>query len=45
MLKKIYKSQIFTYLPVTPSFRDPWLNRGEGARGDREEPEGGTKRP
>ena len=26
---------------VTPSFREPWLNRGEGARGDRDEPEGG----
>jgi len=29
---------------VTPGFRDPWMNRGEGARRDRDESEGGGKR-
>jgi len=29
---------------VTPGFRDPWQNRGEKTRGDREEPRGGENR-
>jgi len=30
---------------VTPGFREPLQKGGEGAWGDREEPEGGTKQP
>mgnify|MGYP001772677328 CR=1 FL=1 len=40
---KAYKPNKPINISVTPGFRDPWLNRGEGARGDRDEPEGGHK--
>jgi len=40
---KLISFTCYALSPVTPGFRDPWMNRGEGARGDRDEPEGDHK--
>ena len=41
-LERLIRQCSLMNLSVTPGFREPWENRGEGARGDRDEPEGGN---